>query len=257
MTSSTWIRLPPILRPKPKSQRANRMMMIVHSMIIKPRQCANYYSSMDFICSIVYYSMDIKRILFMPMRKKSGEKDAKRADADFFEQLWEKSWTYIKTVVDVVREPVLILDQDFRVMAANDAFYETFHAKLKDTENKIVYQLGNGQWNIPSLHKLLDDILQRNTFFKGYQVAHEFPGIGRKVIILNGRQIYVKEHNESGSFPPFILLAMEDVTEMMVVAETLANHNDQLATKFAIRTQKLEMQIEKLEHEIAKLKKKA
>ncbi len=204
----------------------------------------------------MYDSMHIKRILFMPIRKKSGESNPKREGADFFEQLWEKSWTYIKTVVDVVREPVLILDQDLRVMAANDAFYETFHVALKDTENKIVYQLGDGQWNIPSLHKLLNDILEYNTFFKGYQVAHEFSGIGRKVIILNGRQIYTKERDENGSFPPFILLAMEDVTEMMVVAETLASHNDQLATKFAIRAQKLEMQIEKLEREIAKLKKR-
>jgi len=186
-----------------------------------------------------------------------GEKNSnKRIGANFFDQLWEKSWTYIKTVVDVVREPVLILDQDLRVMAANDAFYETFRVKLKETENKIVYQLGDGQWDIPSLHKLLDDILDHNTFFKGFQVAHEFPGIGRKVMILNGRQIYTKEHDESGSFPPIILLAMEDVTEMMVVAETLANHNDQLAAKFALRARKLEMQIEKMEHEIAKLKKK-
>jgi nitrogen-specific signal transduction histidine kinase len=193
----------------------------------------------------------------MPIRKKSGERNPRRAGADFFDHLWEKSWTYIKTVVDVVREPVLILDHDLRVMAANDAFYETFQVTLKDTKDKIVYQLGDGQWDIPSLRKLLDDILAHNTFFKGFQVAHEFPGIGRKVMILNARQIYIKEHNGPSSFPPIILLAMEDVTEMMVVAETLASHNDQLAAKFAIRAQKMELQIEKLEREIAKLKKKS
>ena len=122
----------------------------------------------------------------MPIKKKNAEKNPKRSGADFFAQLWEKSWIYIKTVVDVVREPVLILDQDLRVMAANDAFYEAFQVKLKDTEDEIVYQLGDGQWDIPSLRKLLDDILAHNTFFKGFQVAHEFPGIGRKVILPDG-----------------------------------------------------------------------
>ncbi|HUC31275.1 MAG TPA: hypothetical protein VMR99_01130 [Candidatus Paceibacterota bacterium] len=192
----------------------------------------------------------------METNKESGEKNAKRVGADFFDRLWEKSWTYIKNVVDVVREPVLILDHDLRVMAANDAFYEKFRVMPKDTENKVIYQLGDGQWDIPALRKLLDDILSHNTFFKGFQVAHEFPSIGRKVMILNGRQIYMKGHDESGSFPPIILLAIEDVTEMMAVAETLASHNDQLEARFTMRAQKLEAQIEELEKEIVKLKKK-
>jgi len=193
----------------------------------------------------------------MQRKEEHSEKNTKRMGADFFDHLWEKSWTYIRTVVDVVREPVLILDEDLRVMAANDAFYETFRVNVKNTEDKIVYALGDGQWDIPALHKLLDDILAHNTFFKGFQVAHGFPGIGRKVMILNGRQIYIKENDESGSFPPIILLAMEDVTEMMVVAETLANHNDQIEARFVLRAQKLEGQIKKLEQEIARLKKKA
>jgi len=134
---------------------------------------------------------------------------------------WEESWTYIKTVVDVVREPVLILDKDFRVLAANEHFYYTFQAEPKDTENKIVYELGNGQWNIPALKKLLEDILPKNTFFKGFEVTHEFPSIGRKIMILNARQIHFTE----GVTPRhIILLAIEDVTEMMVVADTLADH---------------------------------
>ena len=88
--------------------------------------------------------------------------------ADFFGRLWEESWTYIKTVVDVVHEPVLILDKDLRVMAANESFYRTFQVEPKDTEHQIVYELGNGQWNIPSLKKLLEDILPKNSFFKGF-----------------------------------------------------------------------------------------
>jgi PAS domain-containing protein len=179
--------------------------------------------------------------------------------ADFFDRLWEESWTYIKTVVDIVREPILILDKDLRVMTANEAFYRTFQVEPKDTESRIVYELGNGQWDIPALRKLLEDILPKNVFFKGFEVAHEFPFIGRRVMILNARQIYsrfIKEDTPPELFPPIILLAMEDVTEMMVVAETLAGHANQLEAKLAEQTRKLEAYIGKLEKEINGLKKK-
>ncbi|MHB1769918.1 MAG: hypothetical protein ACYCPH_02445 [Minisyncoccota bacterium] len=174
---------------------------------------------------------------------------------NFAERLWKESWTYIKTVVDIVREPVLILDKDLRVMAANDSFYRTFQVEHKDTEKKIIYELGNGQWDIPALRKLLEDILPKNTFFKGFEVDHEFPFIGRKMMILNARQIHFKEDTASEMFPPIILLAMEDVTEMMVVAETLAGHANQKEVQFSKRTHKLETQIKELKKEIDELKK--
>jgi len=174
-------------------------------------------------------------------------------NTDLTNHLWEKSWTYIKTIVDVVREPILILDQDLRVMAASESFYQTFQVEPKDTEKNIVYELGNGQWDIPALRKLLEDVLPKNTFFKGFEVAHEFPSIGRKVMILNARQIHIKEDT---SFPPIILLAIEDVTEMMLIAETLAIHTKQTETKLMERTNKLETQIGRLEKEINALKRK-
>jgi hypothetical protein len=172
----------------------------------------------------------------------------------FIEHLWEKSWTYIKTVVDVVREPILILDKDLRVMAANDSFYRTFQVELKDTEGQIIYKLGNGQWNIPALKKLLENILPRNTFFKGFEVDHEFPLIGKKIMILNAREIHFKEDPSAGKFPPIILLAMEDVTDMMMVAETLAGHANKVEMKLIGETKKLEIEIKKLEKEIVGLK---
>jgi nitrogen-specific signal transduction histidine kinase len=170
---------------------------------------------------------------------------------DFFEQSWAESWTYIKTVVDVMREPVLILDKNLHVMAANECFYQTFQVEKKNTEGKSVYELGNGQWNIPSLKKLLEDILPKNTFFKGFEVAHDFPSIGRKIMILNARQIH------SEKFPPIIMLAMEDVTEMMAVAEALALRTNEFEAKLTEQTQKLGTQIEKVQKDIEELKKKA
>src|SRR3990167_9351333 len=168
---------------------------------------------------------------------------------DFIDSLWEKGWTYIKTVVDVVREPILILDKDLRVMAANEAFYSMFQVERKNTENKVVYELGNGQWNIPALRKLLEDILPKNTFFKGFEVSHEFPLIGQKVMILNARRIY-KENTTAEIFPPIILLAIEDVTEMMDVAKKLADHTNQFEARMIGRTQQLEVQFLELEKEI-------
>lgn len=180
----------------------------------------------------------------------------KTIDADFFEKLWARSWTYIKTVVDVVREPVLILDKDFRVLVANDPFYKTFHVEPEDTESKVVYELGNGQWNIPALKKLLEDILPQNTFFKGFEVTHNFPFIGQKVMVLNARQIHFdnKDKNNEIPFPPIVLLAIEDITDMMMVADTLVDHTKNLENKLTGKTQKLEEYIKKLEKEIIKLK---
>ena len=189
--------------------------------------------------------------------KKRIEKNVKPNSSDLIEHFWEESWAYIKTVVDVVREPILILDDNFCVMAANEAFYRTFQVESKDTEGKIVYELGNGQWNIPTLKKLLEDVLPKNTFFKGFEVTHVFPFIGQKIMILNARQIHFNEGEASEIFPPTILLAVEDVTEMMAVAGAFADHSNLLEAKLAERTKKLETYIGKLEKEIKEFKNKA
>jgi hypothetical protein len=187
----------------------------------------------------------------------------RKIEGDFFELLWERSWTYVKTVVDVVREPMLILDENLRVMAANESFYKTFNVIKKETEGKIMFKLGNGQWNIPIFKKLIKDVATKHTFFKGFQVAHNFPAIGRKVMILNARQIHIVNEAETGVFPPItfvappiILVAMEDVTDMMVVSESLSKQAAEIESKMAARTKTLEIHIGKLEKEISNLKKK-
>lgn len=191
--------------------------------------------------------------------KNNKDKDLKKIirpnETKLIEELWSKSWTYIKTVVDVVREPVLILNKDLRVMTANESFFRTFQVESNDTQDKLVYELGDGQWDIPALRKLLEDILPKNTFFKGFEVIHEFPIIGRRVMILNARQIHFKEDTKTEKFPPIILLAMEDVTEIMFVAETLASHASYVETNLTKKTQKLELEILKLKKELDVFKK--
>lgn len=186
--------------------------------------------------------------------RKSAGFNEKSVDADFFKRSWKESWTYIKTVVDVIREPMLILDKHFRVLVANEPFYRTFHVQPKDTEDKIVYELGNGQWDIPALRKLLEDILPKDTFFRGFEVAHEFPSIGRKVMILNARRIHYDKDTVSKN-PPIILLAMEDITEMMKIADTISDHSKQLEDRLMERIVILENSTGKLEEEIGVLKK--
>jgi PAS domain-containing protein len=187
----------------------------------------------------------------MKTTKMSVKQSPKPVVANLIGHVWEKSWTYIKTVVDIVREPILILDKDLRVMVANEPFYQTFQVVPEDTEGKVVYELGNGQWDVPALRKLLEDILPKNTFFKGFEVIHEFPIIGRKVMILNARELHKEEGNATPTtFPPIILLAIEDVTEMMAIAETLAEHAKQIESKFVRKVEGLEMSIKELEKEV-------
>ncbi|MFA6458960.1 MAG: PAS domain-containing protein [Candidatus Paceibacterota bacterium] len=174
--------------------------------------------------------------------------------ADFFERSWEESWTYIKTVVDVVHEPVLIMDKHLRVLAANSPFYEMFQVEPKETEKKVVYELGNGQWNIPELRKLLEDILPKNSFFKGFEVSHMFPSIGQKTMILNARQIHIKKQSTTDILPSIILLAIEDITDMMNVAKKLADHTNIFEVELMGRTEKLEITIAELKKEVLALK---
>src|SRR5882762_11565753 len=107
------------------------------------------------------------------------------------DELWNFAWTYIRTVVDTVRHPFLILDKDLRVISANRTFYSFFESKPEKTEGKLVYKLGNGQWNISKLKILLEDILPKNTHFEDFRVEHKFQTVGRKIMVLNARRIYV------------------------------------------------------------------
>jgi two-component system CheB/CheR fusion protein len=110
--------------------------------------------------------------------------------------------------LDTIREPFLILDTDLRVKSANRSFYQMFQVRREQTEGRLIYDLGNGQWDIPELRSLLEHILPEHTMFDDFEVEQTFPRIGRKLMLLNGRQIY-----REGKRPEGILLAIEDITE--------------------------------------------
>jgi len=115
---------------------------------------------------------------------------------------------FAESIVNTVREPLLVLDGDLKVMSANLAFYKAFHTSKPDTENLTIYELGNGQWDIPKLRELLEEVIPKNTSLQDFEVEHNFPEIGPKLMVLNARRIpALTEH------PSMILLAIEDRTD--------------------------------------------
>ena len=119
--------------------------------------------------------------------------------------------TYIEVfdnILGSIREPLVLLDSDLKVVKANHSFYRTFNVKPEETEGRLIYDIGNRQWNITKLRELLEDILPENSLFHDFEVEHNFETIGRKIMHLNARRIY-KESNQTH----LILLAIEDVTD--------------------------------------------
>ena len=110
---------------------------------------------------------------------------------------------YAQAIVEAV-PPLLVLDADLRVTTANESFYRHFRVTPLQTENRLLYELGNGQWNIPSLRTFLEDILPRHSFFKDFEVTPQFETIGRRTVLLSGRQVGHLER---------ILLFIDDITE--------------------------------------------
>lgn len=107
-------------------------------------------------------------------------------------------------IVDTVREPMLVLDVDLRVHSANESFYRNFRVEPGETVGRLVYELGNGQWDIAALRELLENVLPHNQFFNDFEVQHEFENLGHRTMLLNARRV---NHLQ------LILLAIEDVTE--------------------------------------------
>lgn len=123
------------------------------------------------------------------------------------EQALRDALAFAESIIDTVRDPLLVLDAELRVVKASREFYRTFQVLPEETQGQLVYDLGNRQWDIPRLRTLLEEILPQNTAFRDYEVEHVFEHIGRKVMFLNARKIY-QEKNHSTQ----ILLAIEDVT---------------------------------------------
>jgi two-component sensor histidine kinase len=110
-------------------------------------------------------------------------------------------------IVDTVREPFVVLDEDLRVVAASRSFYRAFAVNPGDTQGKLLYELGNGEWNTPRLRTLLGRILPERGTMEDCEVEHDFPDIGRRTMLLNARKVFYEKGTRAN-----ILLGIEDVT---------------------------------------------
>src|SRR5881392_1713244 len=145
--------------------------------------------------------------------------------------LVEDIQNFAQNIVDTVREPLLMLDTALRVRSANRAFYQTFQVSPAETEGRLIYELGNGQWDIPDLRTLLEDIVPRSSAFNDFELEHDFPAIGRRVMLLNARKLQAGDHGE------LLVLAMEDVTERRAAEEEATQARE--ASEAANRTKSL------------------
>lgn len=116
---------------------------------------------------------------------------------------------YAEAIIKTMREPFLVLDSALKVQSGNAAFYRTFHVDQSETVNRYLFDLGNAQWNIPELRRMLEDVLFKGAEFQDYEIERDFPGIGVKTLSLNALRI-----SKEGSRADLILLAIGDVTHL-------------------------------------------
>lgn len=105
----------------------------------------------------------------------------------------QDAWILAHAIVDTVREPIIVLDQDLRVVAASRSFYLTFKVNADDTQGKLLYDLGDGQWDIPKLRLLLGKIVPEQGVMDNYEVEHDFPSLGRRTMLLNARKVFYEK----------------------------------------------------------------
>jgi hypothetical protein len=158
---------------------------------------------------------------------KSGEKESKKL-----------ALHYMKTLVDVARESFLILDANLRVVSANPTFYRSFRVTSRQTSGRLLYELGNGQWDIPELKRLLENILPKKKEVREYEVKHTFQAIGERTMLLNARQVDSVQ---------LIILALEDVTPRKKLEGKLAQYTKSLEVLVSKRTGELSERVRELE----------
>ncbi len=130
---------------------------------------------------------------------------------------------FAESIINTVREPLISLDQDLRVVTVSRSFYEVFKVKPEETVGQLIYDLGNKQWDIPKLRELLETILPLKATFDNYEVEHDFTTIGKRIMLLNARQIQRMLGKER-----IILLAIEDITERREIENGLEKAHEDL-----------------------------
>ena len=115
---------------------------------------------------------------------------------------------YAESIINTVHDPLIILYEDLKVALASRSFYRVFGVKPRETEGRFIYELGNRQWDIPKLRELLEEILPKMTSFDNFEIEHNFPHIGKRIVCLNACRIYLKTNRTK-----LIIITIHDITE--------------------------------------------
>jgi two-component sensor histidine kinase len=182
----------------------------------------------------VFYDGDTNTTILLGIEDVTAQRILEREKDDLLRQ-FEEARAFAQAIVDTVREPFLVLDQDLRVLAASRSFYSAFKVRPDNTQGKLLYTLGDGQWDIPGLRLLLEKIVPEREAMEDYEVEHKFPDIGQRTMLLNARKVFY----ERGSHTT-ILLGIEDVTAQRI----LEREKDELLRQ-------KEVLLEELQHRIA------
>ncbi|TEW66980.1 PAS domain-containing protein [Mucilaginibacter phyllosphaerae] len=159
------------------------------------------------VCYFIGVQNDVTRRKNIEQELKQHQDQMERKIEERTKSLRE-SEDYLASIVATVRESLVVLNPGFNVLSVNDHFIKTFKVSREETENKLLYELGNGQWDIPALKELLENILPTNNPVEEFEVEHDFPHIGKKLMLLNAHRIELE-----GQFKDRILIAIEDITD--------------------------------------------
>jgi diguanylate cyclase (GGDEF)-like protein/PAS domain S-box-containing protein len=170
----------------------------------------------EFVSNV--YKINHSKVIQCNIRDITERRRAERAIRD--------ARGYAESIVSTIREPLLVLGTDLRVISANPSFYKMFRVTPEETNGQFVYELGNRQWDIPKLRELLEEILHKSSFFDDFEVENEFPVIGRRTMLLNARKILGETDRTE-----MILLAIEDITERRKMEKALQENKERFEYK--------------------------
>lgn len=154
----------------------------------------------------------------------------------------ESPSTLAQAIVDTISEPFIVLDQQFHVLAASTSFYTTFRVDPDHTQGRLLYSLGNGQWDIPALRVRLETIIPEQSVMEEFEVEHDFPDLGRRSMLLNARQVSYKDGTS-----PKILLALTDVT----ARRGIEREKEELLKRAEELLRQKEILLQELQHRVA------
>ena len=170
----------------------------------------------EFVSNV--YMIDHKKVIQCNIRDITGRKRAERAAKEARE--------FAESIVSTIREPLLVLSADLKVISANRSFYKVFKVTPEETEGQPIYRIGSQQWDIPELRGLLAEIPDKSAAFDDFEVECDFPAMGRRTVLLNARKVYGEAHKTEA-----ILLAIEDITERKKMQKALQESKERFEYK--------------------------